>query len=177
MTRIAALCLLFVLFTGLATAAEPAVKTFGKAPTLTDATPVAKLNSAPPELVDHDVLVAGKIVDMCAHKGCWVEVEDTDGARIICKSLDESVTFSKDCKGQSIRLQGKLMYDPKAPGVVEEKHGDEHAEPDVLAAPGTAIAAETPATDKAAVPPHACPAPKVLVSIQGATVEFAAAKE
>jgi hypothetical protein len=126
------------------------VKTFGKSPTLTDSVTIAALNSQPGEYVNHTVLVKGKIVDMCRHSGCWVEVEAADSSRIICKSLNESVHFTPDCLGRQVALQGKLIYDPRAPGaVVEKAHAGETA--------------------------HACPAPKVLVSIEGATVDLAAA--
>jgi hypothetical protein len=95
--------------------------------------------------------VTGTVVDMCRHKGCWVEIMNPDSSHIICKSLDESVVFSKDCLGQQIALQGKLIFDAKAKNTVEAKK------------------------EAADAPAHACPAPKVLVSIEGANVTFAAA--
>jgi hypothetical protein len=73
-----------------------------------------------------------------------VEIESPDSSRIICKSLDESVTFPKNVVGKMISLQGKVMVDTKAPGTVTEKNEGGEA--------------------------HACPAPQVLISIEGATV-------
>jgi hypothetical protein len=123
-------------------------KIFGKTPTLTEPVAIATLNIAPADLVNKSVLVTGKITAMCLHSGCWVEIESPDSSRIICKSLDESIHFTKECLGKSVALQGTLMYDGKAPGDVEKAHAGETA--------------------------HSCPAPKVLVSIEGATVNLAA---
>lgn len=152
MNRLVALVFSLALLAGAAAASDSAtvaVKTFGKSPTLTEPVAIAALTSQPAEYVNHSVLVTGKIVDMCRHSGCWVEVEAPDSSRIICKSLDESVQFTTDCLGRQIALQGKLMYDPKAPGAVQKAHAGEAA--------------------------HACPAPRVLVSIEGATVDLATA--
>jgi hypothetical protein len=146
MFRFVAVATLVVLITGLCWADTTAVKTFGKAPTITEATPIAGLQKEPAKYVDKSVLVSGRVVDMCRHKGCWVEIESPDSTRIICRSLDESVAFPKDCLGQNIRLQGKVLFDEKASGKKEEK------------------------TEGV---PHTCPAPKLMVSIEGATVEFA----
>lgn len=129
---------------------EPASLTFGKAPSLTESADIAAMTAKPETFVDKTVLVQGKIVDMCRHKGCWVEVQSADSATILCKSLDESINFTPNCLGQMVSLQGKLMYDPKAPGAVQKQHEGEAA--------------------------HSCPAPKVLVSIDGAVVDMATAK-
>jgi hypothetical protein len=152
MKRVFCILLGITLLTSLVFAADATTKTFGKTPTITEATPVAKLIGQPQKFVDQNVLVAGTVVDMCRHKGCWVEIMNPDSSRIICKSLDESVVFSKDCLGQQIALQGKVIFDSKAKGTMEAKK------------------------EAADAPAHACPAPKVLVSIEGANVSFADAK-
>jgi len=152
MKRFAAVCLFLAVFALAAFAEEaatPQTKTFGKAPTLTESVAISKLNTAPAELVNKPVLVTGKVVDMCRHSGCWVAIEAADSSRIICKSMDESVHFTTDCIGKEVSLQGKLLVDRKAPGSVEKKHEGEAA--------------------------HSCPAPQVLVSIEGATVNMTAA--
>lgn len=150
MNRLVVVCLSLVLLTAVAGATDStaaAMKTFGKAPTLSEPVAIAVLNTQPAEYVNHSVLITGRIVDLCRHSGCWVEVEAPDSSRIICKSLDESVHFTTDCLGRQVALQGKLMYDRNAPGVVEKAHAGEAA--------------------------HACPAPRVLMSVEGATVDLA----
>ena len=152
MKRVFCILLGITLLASFVFAADATTKTFGKSPTLTEATAIAKLNGDPQTYVNKNVLVAGTIVDMCRHKGCWLEIMNPDSSRIICKSLDESVTFTKDCLGKQIALQGKLMFDPRAKNTVETKKEA-----------GDAVG-------------HACPSPKVLVSIEGAHVMFADAE-
>jgi hypothetical protein len=149
MSRFLVVCLSLMLLASLSSAADStaaAAKTFGKAPILTEPVAIAALNSQPTEYVNHSVLITGRIVDLCRHSGCWVEVEAPDSSRIICKSLDESVHFTADCLGRQVALQGKLMYDPRSPGAVKKANKDEAA--------------------------HACPAPKILISVEGATVDL-----
>ncbi|MBK6765184.1 MAG: DUF4920 domain-containing protein [bacterium] len=123
-----------------------ACRTFGEEPSLQKPAKIAELNADPAKYVDQDVLVSGTVVDMCKHAGCWVEIEQKDKSRILCKSIGDVVTFPQETLGKEITLQGTLMYDPNAPGAVEEKHEGE--------AEG-----------------HACPAPVIMVSIKGATVK------
>ncbi len=148
MKRISLAALAIVLLVNFAWAADaPAVKTYGKAPTVKEPTAISSVKADPTKYKDQTVLVSGKIVDVCKGAGCWVEVEAADSSRIICKSLDESVTFPKDVVGKTIQVQGKVMYDAKAPGTKMAKHEGGEA--------------------------HACPAPQVLLSIEGATVASA----
>jgi hypothetical protein len=133
---------------GFAADATPAPKTFGKAITLKEATPISKINAEPTKYADQNVLVAGKVISVCQGMGCWVELE-TDSARIICKSMDESIHFPKDCAGSIVQVQGKVLYDVKASGKAEMKSEE-------------------------GMKPHACPAPKVKISIDGATLQMAA---
>ena len=128
------------------TCGKQACSTFGEEPNLKRPAKIAELNSNPASYVDQDVLITGTVVDMCKHAGCWVEVEQKDKSRILCKSIGDVVTFPQETLGKEIELQGTLMYDPNAPGAVEEKHeGSEEG--------------------------HACPAPAIMVSIKGARVK------
>jgi hypothetical protein len=145
MFRFVAIAVLLSVLAGFAFAAST---TFGKAPTVSEITAISAVNKEPVKFADKTVLLTGKIVSMCPEKGCWVEVLSSDSSHIICKSMDESIHFTKPCLGQTIRVQGKVLYDKKAPGKVEMKSEDGGA-------------------------PHACPAPNILVSIDGATVELA----
>ena len=121
------------------------VKVFGTEPTIAESVSIASLNSEPAKFKDQDVLVTGKVIGMCMHSGCWVEIEQADKSTVICKSTDESVHFTPDVMGKNIELQGTLMWDENAPGEVEKEHEGEA--------------------------PHACPAPKVMVSVKGARVK------
>jgi len=126
-----------------ADAAAPSAKTFGKALTLKETTAISKINADPATFKGKTVLVTGKVVNVCQGSGCWLEVEAADSARIICKSLDESVHFPKDCAGSMVTVEGKVVYDAKATNKakMEKEEGK---------------------------PAHACPNPKVKVAVSGA---------
>jgi hypothetical protein len=189
MLRFTTVLVIVALCAGFAFAA-PVTKTFGKAPSLTEATAISKLNSEPQTFVDKDVLVTGKVVNMCQEKGCWVEIEAADSSRILCKSFGDKVTFSKDVMGQTIQLQGKLVMDkPKAMDEMvemkaeakEAKAEEKAPKAEVKDAKVEAKTAEAPKAEvadakaemKDAKTPHACPVNKVMISIEGATVRFA----
>jgi hypothetical protein len=121
------------------------VKVFGTEPTISEPVSISAMNTEPVKFKDKDVLVTGKVINMCQHMGCWVEIEQADKSSIICKSVDESVTFPKTVLGKQIELQGTVMYDENAPGAVEKSENGE--------------------------PAHACPAPKVMVALKGARVK------
>jgi len=152
MTRFVALVavIAFCFSLGFAADAVPTAKTFGKALTLKDVTPISKINSDPTSFKNKSVLVTGKVVNVCQEKGCWVEVEAADSARILCKSMDETVLFPKDCVGSTVRIQGKVLVDTTA-----------SAKPEMKSEGGKAA--------------HACPARKVKLSIRGAEMQLLAA--
>lgn len=128
------------------TCGNKACRTFGEEPNMKRGAKISELNANPAAYVDQEVLISGTVVDMCKHAGCWVEIEQKDKSTILCKSLGDVVTFPQETLGKEIELQGTLMYDPNAPGYVEEKHeGEEEG--------------------------HACPAPAIMVSIKGASVK------
>jgi hypothetical protein len=152
MVRMMSVFVILALAASLCFAADVTPKTFGAAPTLKEATPISQITKEPAKFVDKDVLIAGKIVSMCQHKGCWVELEAADSSRILCKSMDESVHFSKDCLNQMAQIEGKVVYEAKKVEKTEMK--SEKGEK-----------------------PHACPSPKLMVSLKGGTVMFAEASK
>jgi hypothetical protein len=143
MKRMSVLVLALVSLASFCLANPDATKTYGKAPTVKEPVTITTVKAEPAKYKDQTVLISGRVVDVCRHAGCWVEVEAPDSSRIICKSLDESISFPKDVVGRMIQVQGKVMYDAKAPGAQTKTEGGEA---------------------------HACPAPQVLISIEGATV-------
>ena len=124
--------------------ADIKAKTFGKEPKSKKEISISALQAKPAKFKNKTVLLSGIITDVCKHRGCWLEIQQSDGAKIICKSMDESILFPPEVVGHSIRLQGKVLYDANASGAVQKEEEG-----------GVA---------------HACPAPQVLVSIDGATV-------
>ena len=142
MSRVFYACLMLVMCASLCLAeGEAKAKTHHKNLTLKEATSIKSITAEPQTFVGKEVLVSGKVTSVCKGSGCWVEVENADGEKIICKSLDESVTVPKDCEGKFIQVQGKVKEDKKASGKAEMKKEPGMAE-------------------------HACPAPKLLVSME-----------
>ena len=144
MHRIIAAVFALSLLCGFANA-ESKSKLFGKAPSVAEPTKISTVTTNPDKYVNQTLLFAGTVVDVCRHRGCWVEIQSGDSARVICRSMDETVLFPESVLGHKIQLQGKVLYDAKAPGSVTEKHEGGEA--------------------------HACPAPQIMVSIEGAVVD------
>ena len=144
MPRVLLTCLVLTVLTSCCFAGGGTnTKVYGKNPTIKKATSIKSITADPEQYTDKEILVSGKVASVCKGRGCWVEVTDPDGNSIICRSLDESVTVPMDCEGRSIQVQGKVKFDKKASGKSEMKKHEGMAE-------------------------HACPAPKVLVSMEGA---------
>jgi hypothetical protein len=137
----------FVVSFAFAADAPAAAPAADKAPAVAVATPIAKIVAEPTAYADKDVVVAGKVLKVCKGAGCWVELEGADKGTIICKSMDETILFPKDCEGKTVEVHGKLHYDAKAsgePNMVSHKEGEAA---------------------------HACPAPKAMVAITSAKLE------
>jgi hypothetical protein len=145
MSRVLYACLMLVVCASLSFAegqAKPPKTTFGKKITVKEVTSLKTIKADADKMVGKPVLVSGKVVNVCKGKGCWVEIMNPDSETIICKSLDESVTVPKDCEGRMIEVQGKVKLDKKASGKAEmKKEGEGEA--------------------------HACPAPKMFVTMEG----------
>jgi hypothetical protein len=137
--------LLFAVLTSFCFAGDGSnTNVYGQRLTVKRATAIKSITADPEKYVGKKVLVSGKVARVCKGRGCWVEVANPDGDSIICKSLDESVMVPTDCEGRFIQVQGKVKIDKQASGKFEMKKHEGLAE-------------------------HACPAPKVLVSLDGAS--------
>jgi len=144
MPRVLSTCFVLTVLTSCCfVGSDTNTKVYGKNPTINKATAIKSIIADPEQYADKEVLVSGKVASVCKGRGCWVEVMDPDGDAIICRSLDESVTVPMDCEGRSIQVQGQVKFDKIASGKSELKKHEGMAE-------------------------HACPAPKVLVSMEGA---------
>lgn len=120
---------------------------FGTALTLTEPTQLASLVETPENFVDKQVLVEGTVTGVCKGMGCWVEVKAADGASIIARSLDHSVSVPKDCEGRRVKVQGLFQAMGPPPAEKEEVEGEGHHE------------------GEEGVEPHECPAPTYILSM------------
>ena len=84
------------------------VDKYGAALTLKKATPISTILNAPESFVDNNVLVQGKVVDVCANKGCWIEIAEEGGQKIKIKVEDDVIVFPQEAKGKMARAEGKV---------------------------------------------------------------------
>ena len=57
--------------------------------------------------LDKNVVIQGKIVDVCPMKGCWIEVKDFDSEKSIrVKVKDGEIVFPKNSKNKEVLVEG-----------------------------------------------------------------------
>jgi hypothetical protein len=82
-------------------------KAYGKALTLTRATPISAILSDPKAYDGQRVLVQGPIVEVCETRGCWVRIgSDRDFEAIRFKVEDGVITFPLSAKGSTVLAEG-----------------------------------------------------------------------
>jgi len=63
----------------------------------------------PEEYLDKNILVKGKISEVCPMRGCWLEIEDTiNHEKIRVKVTDGEIVFPFSAKGKSLIAEGKF---------------------------------------------------------------------
>jgi hypothetical protein len=105
MTRYLLAALLVVSMSGVTRAAE----TFGAAPTVTDATPIAQLLAKPADFQGKTVRVEGIVTGVCTMMGCWMALAPVDapkGPAILIKVDDGVIVFPTSARGKRATAQG-----------------------------------------------------------------------
>lgn len=86
-----------------------AARVFGTAPDLPVGTAVSEIHAKPADFVGKTVRVLGTIVDVCAARGCWMELGgDTPFQTIRVKVQDGVMVFPLSARGKKAQVQGKL---------------------------------------------------------------------
>lgn len=82
----------------------------GKALTLTESVPVARMLEISASQVGKTVQVKGKVTEVCEAMGCWMALADAqDGAKIIrIKVNDGEIVFPKEAVGKLAVAEGTL---------------------------------------------------------------------
>lgn len=96
---------------GMLVAAFPAraAQVYGTAPDLAVSTPVSEIFARPADFVGKFVRVQGMIVDVCAARGCWLELGgDKPSQTIRVKVQDGVIVFPLSARGKKASVQGKL---------------------------------------------------------------------
>ena len=82
---------------------------YGTAPDLAVTTPVSQVLAKPADHVGKVVRVQGTIVDVCAARGCWLELGgDKPFETIRVKVQDGVIVFPLSARGKKAQVQGKL---------------------------------------------------------------------
>ena len=83
--------------------------TFGAAPTVKEATPVAELLAKPADFQGKTVRVEGIVTSVCTMMGCWMAIAPADaaaGPAILIKVDDGVIVFPTSARGKRATAQG-----------------------------------------------------------------------
>ena len=91
---------------------------------VTGSTPIADLYSD--EFVGQKVRVEGTIVNVCAKRGCWIEIGAEGGDTVIFKVNDGEIVFPMKAKGSQVVAEG--MWGKTVVSIEEQREeGAKHA--------------------------------------------------
>lgn len=125
-------CLLLVtlLLVVLTPVATRGAETFGAAPTVKDATPIAQLLANPAAFQGKTVRVEGVVTGVCTMMGCWMALAPSDtpkGPGILIKVDDGVIVFPRSARGKRATAQGVVERVGSADAEGQEA-AREHAE-------------------------------------------------
>lgn len=125
-------CLLFAttVLIGSMSVGTRGAETFGAAPTVKDATPIAHLLAKPAEFQGKTVRVEGVVTGVCTMMGCWMALAPTDapkGPAILIKVDDGVIVFPASARGKRATAQGVVERVGSADAEGQEA-AREHAE-------------------------------------------------
>jgi hypothetical protein len=82
---------------------------FGRPLTMTELTKVSEIEKDPKPFIGRKVLVSGTIVEVCAKRGCWMNIaSDTPFEKIQIKVTDGVIVFPMSARGKSAYVEGVL---------------------------------------------------------------------
>jgi hypothetical protein len=80
---------------------------YGTGVELTEKISISEILKNPEEFVGRKVLVEGKIIDVCQHAGCWIDIEgSTSNEMIKIKVKDGEIVFPVEAKGSTALVEG-----------------------------------------------------------------------
>jgi len=83
----------------------PAGRDFGAGLTLEQPTGLAQVVQQPERFAEQPVLLRGRIVDVCQHKGCWTLLRDGE-ATVRVRFKDYGFFLPTDCVGEEALVEG-----------------------------------------------------------------------
>lgn len=79
----------------------------GEPLTLETVTQVSEINKHPEEYLGKRVLIEGLVINVCAKRGCWVDIaSDLPFDKIQVKVVDGEIVFPMEAKGRMARVEG-----------------------------------------------------------------------
>lgn len=80
---------------------------FGRPLTLTMETKVSEIDKNPKAFVGKKVLIRGMVVEVCAKRGCWLDLaSDTPYGKFQAKVTDGVIVFPMSAKGRIAMVEG-----------------------------------------------------------------------
>lgn len=75
--------------------------------TLDTVTQLSEINTHPEKYLGKRVLIEGLVIDVCAKRGCWVDIaSDLPFEKIQVKVVDGEIVFPMEAKGRMARVEG-----------------------------------------------------------------------
>ncbi|MDP2303031.1 MAG: DUF4920 domain-containing protein [Ignavibacteria bacterium] len=85
-------------------------KKYGATLTLKEKTKISDIYANPQKYVGKKVLVEGMLLDVCAKRGCWVELSsDKEFQKIRVKVNDGEIIFPMEAKGKTGLFEGMIQ--------------------------------------------------------------------
>ena len=105
--RYSVYALLLPLMLGAAIATAGEGKMYGKKVTVKEVTAIADILANPEKFEGKQVLVEGKVGDVCRKMGCWMMLSgEAKDVTIRIKVKDGEIVFPQDARGKMARAQG-----------------------------------------------------------------------
>jgi hypothetical protein len=104
---------------------------FGKEIELKETTKVSEVLAKPELFLGKNILIEGKVVDVCTKRGCWMKVSsDKKGQSVVIKVNDGEIVFPVEARGKDTMVEGELYkIEPSEKDKKEMKHdkmSDQH---------------------------------------------------
>ena len=103
------LIVLLLIVSGCTEEQEPSMDQYGSELVLEEITPIAEIMESPESYVGKKVQIEGEVVDVCAMKGCWMEIKDPKTGQIMkVKVEDDVIVFDQESKGKHAIAEGEI---------------------------------------------------------------------
>jgi len=126
---------LLILFLSLAQSVwgAGAKEQFGRPLTLSTITKVSEIDKNPKAFVGRKVLIRGTVVEVCAKRGCWLDIaSDTPYGKFQAKVVDGVIVFPLSARGRVARVEGiveELKMSREEALAYHRHHAEEKGQP------------------------------------------------